>query len=314
MNYLRGNFFRFFTFVTLAVFALPAASQTRAPLFRIITIITEPAATIWIDGVRYGVTDGDGKLSVKTSGTGRRIIRARADGFAETSKPLLVNAKGDISIPLVKTTDEAELRFQEAERLAVTDREKAAEAYKKSIALKPDYINSHIGLARILSESGDVEGALKAVIRLRIISPANAEASVIEGRIHKDLDDEKKAVAAFKRAVTQGKGFQPEAYAGLGLFYKEKAESLGGEPDPAKENAAYAEAAKNLAIAVKQLSGAPDAIVIYQLLGLIYERQNKFNEAITVYQEYLKIFPDSSEAEAVRSYIVQIKKQMADQE
>ena len=115
-------------------------------------------------------------------------------------------------------------------------------------------------------------------------------------------------------AIAEGKGFQPEAYAGLGLLFKEKAEGLGGAAELAEENAAFAEAAKNLAVAVKQLAGAPDAIVVYQLLGLVYERQKKFKEAIAVYEEFLRVFPDVSEAAAVESFIVQIKKQMAEQE
>ncbi|HLA96327.1 MAG TPA: hypothetical protein VK612_11450, partial [Pyrinomonadaceae bacterium] len=73
------------------------------------------------------------------------------------------------------------------------------------------------------------------------------------------------------------------------------------------------EAAKNLAIAVKQLAGAPDGIVIYQLLGLIYERQDRLKDAIIVYEEFLQVFPDSSESEAVRSFIVQLKKQISEQ-
>jgi hypothetical protein len=32
-----------------------------------------------------------------------------------------------------------------------------------------------------------------------------------------------------------------------------------------------------------------------------------------LYEEFLRIFPDAVEAEAVRSFIVQIKKQMAEQ-
>ena len=51
-------------------------------------------------------------------------------------------------------------------------------------------------------------------------------------------------------------------------------------------------------------------MVIYQLLGLIYERQKKYAEAITTYEEFLRIFPNSVEATAVRSFIVQLKKGM----
>jgi tetratricopeptide (TPR) repeat protein len=63
-----------------------------------------------------------------------------------------------------------------------------------------------------------------------------------------------------------------------------------------------------LKIAIKQLSGAPDSIVIYQLLGLVYERQKKVDDAIAIYEEFLRLFPNSAEATAVQSFIVQLKK------
>ena len=77
-----------------------------------------------------------------------------------------------------------------------------------------------------------------------------------------------------------------------------------------QEKAAYTEAAKYLQSAVRQLSGAPDAEIIYQLLGLIYEKTENPAQAIKIYEEFLRIFPNSTEAEAVRSFIVQLKKQM----
>ena len=73
------------------------------------------------------------------------------------------------------------------------------------------------------------------------------------------------------------------------------------------------DAAKDLRLALKQLSGAPDAVVIYQLLGLVYERQKKFDDAIALYEEFLKFFPDIPESTAVRSFITQLRKEKADQ-
>jgi len=49
------------------------------------------------------------------------------------------------------------------------------------------------------------------------------------------------------------------------------------------------------------------------LIGLVLERQKKYAEAIAVYEEFLRFFPDSNDAPAVQSFIVQLKKQMADQ-
>ena len=273
-----------------------------------LTIASEPGAVVWIDDVRFGKTDATGKLVIKKLGGTRHNIKVRLDGYKEASKAIL-SPQGEVKIALIKTTDPAELAFQEAEKLAARDREKAAASYRHAIKLRATYPAAYIGLARVLSDSGDFDGALKAIRDLRRVAPANAEASAVEGRVYKDTGEEAKAIAVFKRAITQGRGIQPEAYTGLGLLYKEKAEAAGAAGNFDDETANYAEATKYLAVALKQLAGAPDAAVLYQLLGLVYERQKKFDEAIRVYNEFLERFPNSNDAPAVRSFIEQIKKQ-----
>jgi tetratricopeptide (TPR) repeat protein len=293
-----------------ASFAQPGKS---APL-RSITVITEPNSTIWIDGVRFGTTDPDGKLTISSVPSGSRTIRVRSAGFAESTKPLAATARGDIAIKLAKTTDEAELAFQSADALTTVDREKAIAEYKRALKLRPNYVECYIGLARAYSERGEIENAFKAIGSAKRLKPGNAEVSAIEARLLKDTDEEEKAILVFKRSIREGKGFQPEAYTGLGMLYKDRAENAGGSGDYEQEAASYNEAAKNFALAVKQLGGAPDAIVVSQLLGLVYEKQNKFKEAIALYEEFLRTFPNAVEAEAVRSFIVQLKKQMAEQD
>jgi tetratricopeptide (TPR) repeat protein len=282
-------------------------SQTSST-FRSITIETQPAAAIWVDNVSVGKANDTGVLTISTIAPGAHTLRVRADGFKEKLQPLSALQKGSVKVVLVKTTDEAELAFQDAERLAASDREKAADAYRKAVKLRPGYPEAYVALARVLSDAGDPDSALKAIASARKLRPGYAEATAVEGRIYKDQGDEAKAIATFKRAITEGKGIQPEAYAGLGLLFKEKAEGAGGSGDFEGENANYTESAKYLKTAIKQLSGAPDSIVIYQLLGLIYERQKKIDDAIALYEEFLRIFPNSAEATAVRSFIVQLKK------
>lgn len=294
----------------ILLLALGVSIEFHAQALRSVTIVSEPEASVWVDGVLYGKTDGDGKLTIRTISPGRKSIRVRADGFSESTKLLLPTQKGDFAVTLTKTRNGAELAFQEGERQSTLDRTKAAEAYRKALAANPQYVAAHIGLIRLMADGRDHDGALAAIRNLKKVSLRNAEASAIEGRIYKDLGDEPKAIAAFKRAIIEGRGFQPEAYAGIGLLYKERAEALGDE-DEAAVNTVNAEAAKNLLIAAKQLSGAPDAMIIYQLIGRIHEDQKKYKEAIAVYEEFLRVFPESDEAEAVRSFIVQIKKEMA---
>lgn len=300
-------------FLSVAFFAGVAAQvrtgASATPQFRTIRIITQPAATVWIDGVRYGKTDKAGVLEVRTVSAGGHSLRVRADGFKEKTVPLTAVQKGEIKVTLAATSEAAELKFQEAERLALVDREKAAEAYRKALKLRPNYPEAYLSLARVLSETGDLDEAASAIASARKLRPVYPEATAVLARIYKDGGEEEKAIAAFKKAVTEGKGFQPEALTGLGLLYKERAEGLGASGDFDGEKVNYAESAKYLRTALKQLSGAPDALVVYQLIGLIYERLEEYDEAIAVYEEFLRIFPDSSEATAVRSFIVQLQKQ-----
>lgn len=312
-NHSKNLFLKFFSFGLIAIFSLSASAQkarttTPATQLKTITIVTEPKATVWLDDAKRGETDESGKLTIKYSLPGTRKLRVRADGFKEVSQNLLPTQKGEVKITLTKTTDEAEIAFQQAE--SESDKQKAAELYRQAIKLRPNYAEANLGLARALSDNGENEAALKAIQTARKARPAYAEASAVEGRIYKAENDEEKAVASFKRAITEGKGFQPEALTGLGLLYKEKAEGLGAEGKFAEETANYQIAAGYLGKAVAQLSGAPDAEVIYQFLGLTYEKMKKYKDAIAVYEEFLRTFPDSSETTAVQSFIVQLKKQM----
>jgi tetratricopeptide (TPR) repeat protein len=274
-------------------------------------IKTEPTANVWLNGVLYGKTDESGKLAIKSVPAGPHKVRVRADGFKEVTKPFVAGAN---QITLVRTTDEAELAFQEAERLAATDRKRAIGAYDRTVKLKPAYVDAYIGLARVQSESGDFEAANKAIRAAVRLAPRNSEAAAVDGRIQKLSGDETKAIAAFKRAIAIGGGFQPEAYTGLAMLYQERAEAAGADGDVAAEEKNYVESAKNFAMAVKQLGSGADAPTVYQLLGLVYEKQKKYNEAIALYQTFLRLFPDSPEASAVESFIVQLKKQMAEQD
>jgi Tfp pilus assembly protein PilF len=292
---------------------LIATTSLGQPALRSITINTEPDATVWIDGVRYGVTDSDGKLKIASVLPGVRNLRVRAIGFSEVRKSLPAPSRGDVTIKLVETKDEAELAYQQAEAQTTVDRERAISEYQRAIKLRPNFVDAYIGLARAYAERNDVENTFKAVQSAKRLRPGNAEVSVIEGRLLKDSGEEDKAIRTFKRAITEGRGFQPEAYTGLGLLYKDRAENAGGSGDYDAEAMNYNEAAKNLAMAVKQLGSSPDAIVVQQLLGLIYEKQKKYKEAIAVYEDFLRIFPDAAAAEAVRSFIIQIKKQSAEQ-
>jgi tetratricopeptide (TPR) repeat protein len=293
----------------LSVLAVSVSAQLRA-----LTIVTEPNAQVWIDDVNYGKTDESGNLRLRTFSTGTHKMRVRADGFKEITQNLLPNQTGDIKIALTKTTDEAELAFQQAEAMSSLDREKAVALYQKAVKLRPTYAEAYVGLARVYQGSGEVANALKAIQSARRARPAYAEASAVEGRIYKDDGNEAKAVAAFKRAITEGKGVQPEAHTGLGLLYKEKAEGFGTDGDFESEKQYYTLAAEEFRKAAAQLAGSPDTVTVYQLLGDSYERAKMYREAITVYEEYIKNFPDTDDVVTFQSFIVQLEKRIKEEQ
>lgn len=297
-----------FAFMLLVFAALSIPAQRAPAAFRSITVKSEPGAAVWVDGVLFGRTAKDGTITISTVSAGVHTIRVRADGFSQIEQPLGAAQKGTINITLKKTDDPAELAFQEAERLTLVDREKAVAAYERAIAARPKFPEAFLAMARMQTDMGDLDDALRSINSARKLRPGNAEATAVEGRILKEMGEEQKAIAAFKRAVAEGNGFQPEALTGLGLLYKDRAEFAGGTGEFSEEAANYAESAKYLRSALKQLSGAPDAIVIYQIVGLIYERLQRPDDAIAVYEEFLRIFPSVPEATAVRSFITQLKK------
>ena len=300
---MRYGFFKIILAFLIAASSIFVEGQTAV---RTITVITEPNAAVWIDDVLRGKTEESGKLVVKPVTAGIRKLRVRADGFKEISQNLTAAQKGDVKIALVKTTDEAELAFQKAE--AETNKTKAVELYEKAIKLRPKYPEAFLGMARALEGKGDYEGALEAIKNARKIRPIYPEASAVEGRIYKDEGEEEKAVASFNRAIKEGRGFQPEAHTGLALFYKEKAYNIGNSGNLDEETELYNQSITHFQKAIEQLSATEP--VVYFLLGEIYEKRKKYNEAIKLYEKFIKDFPDSSERTAVESFIVQIKKQM----
>jgi tetratricopeptide (TPR) repeat protein len=263
-----------------------------------ITIRTEPNAVVWIDEVRRGVVDAEGKLVIKNVSAGRHTLRVRASGFKEVTMALGPARRGEIAVRLVRATDEAELLFQQAEeaREKARDnvaREAAAELYRRALKLRPKFAAAHVGLARVLLELNDYNAALEEVDAAHEARANFAEASAVEGRILRMAADTDGAIKAFQNAIREAKGFQPEAHTGLALIYEEKGQ--------------YEEAAAEFRTAIAQLSDTEP--VVYQLLGAAYEKLEKYKEAVAAYEKYLELAPNGSLAPAIRSVMDQLRQQ-----
>ncbi|MFN2491685.1 MAG: tetratricopeptide repeat protein [Pyrinomonadaceae bacterium] len=268
----------------------------------VVTISTQPNAIVWIDEIRRGVTDASGRLQVKKVSSGRHTVRVRATGFREVVTPLLPGRRA-ITVKLVRTTDQAELIFQQAEEArekAKDDeaRRAAVQLYQQALRLRSAFPAAHVGLARVLLDLNEYQEALAAIDAARSTRPAYAEASAVEGRINREAAFTDEAIQSFRRAIREARGPQPEAHVGLARILEEQGK--------------YPEAIAEYRTALAQLSDSEP--VIYQLLGAAYEKQEKYKEALAAYEKYLELAPNGSLAPALRSIIDQLRRDAAGQE
>ncbi|HXD32414.1 MAG TPA: tetratricopeptide repeat protein [Pyrinomonadaceae bacterium] len=267
-----------------------------------LTIKSEPGAIVWVDDVRRGVTDSSGTLTLTKVTGGRHVIRVRATGFKESSTPVLPG-RSHLAARLVRTTDEAELKFQQAEEArekAKDDdaRQQAVDLYSQALKLRASFPVAHVGLARALMDLNKNENALSEIEAARKSRPSYPEASAVEGRIFREMAFADEATKSFQRAIREANGFQPEAHVGLARVYEDRGQ--------------YEAAAAEYQVAIKQLSDSEP--VIYQLLGATYEKLEKYKEAVAAYEKYLQLAPNGSLAPAIRSIIDQVRREASSRE
>jgi tetratricopeptide (TPR) repeat protein len=275
-----------------------AASQSQRPISsapRTITITSEPNAVVWIDEIRRGVTNDNGALSSLKISAGAHTLRVRATGFKEITVPISA-VQHSLTVRLVRTVDQGELLFQQAEngRESAKDdagRQTAADLYRQALKLKPTLAAAHVGLARVLADVNDTNGALAEIEAARGVRASYPEASAVEGRIYRETGQTEEAIGAFNRAIREAHGIQPEAHVGIGRVYEDKGE--------------WELAAREFKIAVDQLFDTEP--IIYQLLGAAYEKIGHKAEAIAAYENYLRLAPNGSQASAVKSIVEQLK-------
>jgi tetratricopeptide (TPR) repeat protein len=287
--------------VGMLLLSVTVAAQRRQPtgartVSSSVVINTEPNANVWVDEIRRGTSDTSGRLDLKVS-PGRHSVRVRASGFREMTVPLLPGRRS-LSVKLVRTTDEAELLFQQAEdaREKARDdaaRQQAADLYRQTLKARPSFPAARVGLARVLLDLNQYQQALAEIDAARGARRIFPEASAVEGRIHREAAFTNEAIASFRRAIREAKGFQPEAHVGLARVLEEQGN--------------YAEAEAEYRKAIAQLSDSEP--VIYQMLGATYEKQQKHKEAVAAYEKYLALAPNGSLAPAIRSIIEQLRRE-----
>jgi cytochrome c-type biogenesis protein CcmH/NrfG len=276
--------------------AKPPTQTASKPSTGVLNVSTQPGAAVWVDELRRGTTDAEGKLSLKLT-PGRHALRVRAKGFAERTLALLPAQRGALNVELTQTADEAELAFQQAEEAREKGNNAAAvESYRQALKLRPRFAAAHLGLARALESQGDTDGALEELKAARADRPVYPESWAVEGRIERSLADYDAALAAFARSLREARGFQPEAHTGAGLVYEEQGR--------------YDEAVESFRKALAQLSDTEP--VVYELLGRNLEKLERWKEAVAAYEKYLELAPEGPQASAINSIIDQLRRQAAE--
>lgn len=270
----------------------PAATAT-------LVIQTAPQTIIWVDALRYGATSARGELTIKNLRAGAHTLRARLKGKREVTQTITLAAGEQRTLPLTLTiaADQAEQNFQNAEELR--ERGKHAEAikeYQAALRLRPrGYTPARLGLARSLMASEDYDAALTQPRQaLREAPAARTEAHTIIGNIRRTQGFYDEAIISYRAALKLGRDFSPEAHTGLALAYQDR-------------NLA-ADAIKHLQLAIAQANDTEP--IIYFLLGSALEREYRNKEAVTAYEKYLELAPQSAQASAVRSVLKQLRREI----
>jgi Flp pilus assembly protein TadD len=276
----------------------PPAAARKANAGAQLNVNTQPGALVWVDDVRRGAADAEGKLQIRLT-PGRHTLRVRANGFAERTLSLPPAQRGALSVVLTKTDEQAELLFQQAEEAREKgNAQQAVELYRQALTRRARFPSAHLGLARALESQEQFDAALEEIQAARRDRPVYAEASAVEGRILRSLADTDAALAAYRRALREGGGFQPEAYTGIGIVHEDKGR--------------YEEAADAFRKAIAQLSDTEP--ILYELLARNLEKLERWKEAVAAYEKYLELAPDGAHASAVNSIIDQLRKQAAEAE
>ncbi len=156
--------------------------------------------------------------------------------------------------------------------------EDAVTAYRRAVALNPDYADAHNNLGNALRETGDAAAALTSCARAIELQPGYAEAYNNLGNALKDLNELDAAIAAYGKAIAAKPAFA-EASLNLGIALQAK-----GYGDAALE------CLQDAVRIAPQLAAAHD-----KLAGMLMQRGDVAG-AIDSYRRVAELTPESAQA------------------
>ncbi|HTU24912.1 MAG TPA: tetratricopeptide repeat protein [Pirellulales bacterium] len=154
----------------------------------------------------------------------------------------------------------------------------AAEAYRRALALRPDFAEMHNNLGAVLLELGQADEAQAELERAVALKPDLFLAHTTLANLFATRGDTRRARSHFDRAVMAGPNFAPARY-GLGVL-------LGGQGqlDAAREQFEQVVALR------------PDHAAAYYNLGWIAQSQGNLQRAQKNYEQAIAIAPNYADA------------------
>jgi len=274
--------------------AASPTSQTKATAS--VKVITgQSGSVVFINNVRHGVTGETSELDLPHVIAGSYPVRVRTIGYSDWSASIVIQPGSSRTLKLtqVPTTDEALLHFQKGESLRDKGRNKeSVEEYKQAIALRANFSEARIALARsliMLQDFQEAENQLQTAIKAGGRTHIEAQTVLANLRRAQGLVDE--SITEYRKAIRLASGNSFEAHIGLAIALNEQ-----GKVD---------EAVKEYRVGIIQdMETEP---ILYYQLGEILEKASRNKEAIEAYRSYLRLDPEGEYASAVESIIQRLK-------
>jgi tetratricopeptide (TPR) repeat protein len=160
--------------------------------------------------------------------------------------------------------------------------DRAKEDLTRAISVVPDNAAYQEKLGTVLIELKDWSGAQKALQKTIETEPALFKAYYKLAQVEEELDDQQHALEHYTQAIEKGPSFLP-AYNALGGLYAD----LG-----------YLDQAVQVCQSALKVAqpGSEEAAKIHNLLGTVYQQQQKFTEATQEFRAALDIVPGMRDA------------------
>lgn len=254
-----------------------------------------PDSVVWINNVRHGNTDGSGKLTLTHVRAGGFPVRVRTLGFEDWHGRVLIRAGSahQLKVDQKPTTNPALIHLEKGDQFRdQAKNDEAVKEYKLAIEADSSLDDARIGMARCLITLQDFETAenqLQAVLKSPRGSKAEAQTVLANLRRNQGLVDE--SIEAYRRSLRLANNVSPEAHVGLAIALEEKNDLNN--------------AVREYRIGISQdMDTEP---ILYYLLGNALEKQEKTDDAIAAYRDYLRLDPQGQYSSPVQSMIDRLK-------